>query len=89
MRPKSFSLLRITFFERIENTYGRVAVQLIVRGHGIDPRSETLKDQNQTHDLLQEIDCIQWCCDHNPWIRSDVSAFLLDRFTHQHYSVLT
>ncbi|KAG0095824.1 hypothetical protein BGZ93_005411 [Podila epicladia] len=88
-RPKSFSLLRITFFERIENTHGRVAVRLVVRGHGVDPRSETLTVKNQTQDLLQEIDCVQWCCDHNPRIRSDVSAFLLDRFTQQHPSVLT
>lgn len=88
-RSNSFSLLRITFFERIENTKGRVAVQLVVGGQNSNFRSETIADRNQEQSLLQEFNFMHWNCDHIQWIRSDISALLLDASTLQHLSVLT
>ncbi|KAF9305346.1 hypothetical protein BGZ74_010564, partial [Mortierella antarctica] len=89
VRHSSLDPIRITLLERGKGTQGRIVVQLLIGGHDSNLSGGALENQNQAQDSHQAIDCVQWHCDHIPWIRSDFSASLLDRVSYQHSSVLT
>ncbi|KAG0334640.1 hypothetical protein BG000_008152 [Podila horticola] len=100
MWHQSSSSFRLTLFDRMQDTHGRVITELADNeDNGLIPgnrsldicKADTEQLQNQEHAMgtFPIIEFLQWDCDHISGQLSDYSASFLDMATQQHPSALT